>query len=271
MGRLALRPALRAYAHARPIAEEAGTTPGINSCDFDGVDEQIELAATQMISSGSAFTISLWMKLNTTSYTDRAVTFKTNESQPLSIGMSTNSNIGDFFWGGGNTLPDYTPWGRLRVQITGALQYNTWYHLVLVYGGSSPESTSSWSAYVNGSAETVALGASASFIGSNNNTFGSRRGSWYMDGKLDNVSIWDSQLSAGAVSSIYNSGSCIPLDAARGSYSASDVATLAHWWRLGADTGDSLSASGVLDTIGNVHGTATNMELADFQDTDVPS
>jgi len=91
-----------------------------------------------------------------------------------------------------------------------------------------------------------------------------------MDGKLDNVSIWDSQLSAAAVSSLYNSGACIPLDAAKGSYSASDVATLAHWWRLGADTGDATGTDGILDTVGSVHGTATNMELADLQDTDVP-
>jgi hypothetical protein len=86
------------------------------------------------------------------------------------------------------------------------------------------------------------------------------------------MSIWDSALSSSAITSIYNSGVCIPLDFAKGDYSAANVETLAHWWRLGADTGDSTDdPNGILDTTGSLHGITVNMESGDLSNADVPS
>ena len=240
------------------------STPGINSVDFDGVDEQIELGTAQLLSSSAAFTFSYWAKAATVGTYSRAACIKTDLATDLHIGFTTSVNWKDFFFGGGSSV-----WGQWRAEITGGFQTDTWYHVAITYAGSSPTSSGSWACYIDGSAETVTTASSLS--GTGGNIFGSRGGSRYMDGLLDNVSIWSSVLSADAITSIYNFGACIPLDASLGNYSAANVAALVHWWRLGADTGDATGTGNILDTTGSLHGTTVNMESGDLAVADVPS
>jgi hypothetical protein len=88
------------------------------------------------------------------------------------------------------------------------LSNNTWYHIVVTF---DPASTGTATFYVNG----VSIGSddNASWSGTMNNSAGgfaigalTGGGSRYMDGRIDEVGVWNRVLTADEVTSLYNSG-----------------------------------------------------------------
>ena len=83
----------------------------------------------------------------------------------------------------------------------------------------------------------------------------------YSDIYLDEVSIFDYELTSGQVTSIYNSGTPTDLD------NTSGVTAPVHWWRMG--DGDTFPTITDVGTTGGNDGTMTNMESGDIV-TDTP-
>lgn len=77
-------------------------------------------------------------------------------------------------------------------------------------------------------------------------------GGSYLNGKLSNISIYNSALTSGQVTTLYNSGKPFDLN--------TFAVTPVSWWRLGA-TGSSFNGSiwTVLDEIGSNNGTGNNL------------
>jgi hypothetical protein len=95
--------------------------------------------------------------------------------------------------------------------------------------------------------ESISGVATANFVIGKHNLQPS--GAW-MNGYIDEVSVWDTALSSTAVSDLYNSGT--PTDLTGSS-------NLVAWWRMGDYSGDTDSSSGNPndgDTIGTVQNAA---------------
>jgi hypothetical protein len=148
----------------------------------------------------------------------------------------------------------------------------TWYHVAGVF------SQSSCVVYVNGVASTTTAGLHNSATGNiatctDNIDIGRMGNGDYMDGKIDEVGIWTSALSASDITAIYNSGS-----------GPTDISTIGNsgsgpdaWYRMG-DTGSDYGTTTITNaanagtndaTIENQTG-GTNTSGAAFS-TDVPT
>jgi hypothetical protein len=93
-------------------------------------------------------------------------------------------------------------------------------------------------------------------------------GDWnFLSGNVDEVSVWNKELSTPEVAEIYNSGSPPDLD------TLSAAANLVGWWRMGDTFGDSADSSDasarIYDAKNSYDMTPVNTVAGDIQ-TDVP-
>ena len=82
----------------------------------------------------------------------------------------------------------------------------------------------------------------------------------YLNGEINNASIWDGTLNQTNITALYNSGAPIDLSTNSGNYTLSS--NLIGWWRFNEGTGTSYSdsADGEFDGSGvNTPGWSTNV------------
>lgn len=205
--------------------------------NFDGTD-YITLGSG--ITLTDSWSVSIWINTTTTS----------NNKGILSNG---NASSYDFFTFGPKTkngrLETYL--GSSYVFITPVINDGNWHHLTFAYDHSSTtikvytdnsESYSSTS-YNNGTSKEL-------------NTLGQAYTGWYWDGKLSNLSVWNTALTPAQVSEIYNQG----LPSNLNSYSA--YSNLVSWLQLGENSsyvGGATTPWTFLDEIGSNDGTSGNL------------
>lgn len=78
----------------------------------------------------------------------------------------------------------------------------TWYHIVVVQ-----QSSTSVDLYVNGSATNTGAATFAATAGQFYLGYLGRSSVWYLDGRLDEVAVWNTGLTSTDVTDLYNSGS----------------------------------------------------------------
>jgi len=91
----------------------------------------------------------------------------------------------------------------------GEIDAGTWYHFGVTYDGSGTEA--GMSMYVTGSEAVTSTSSTGTYVAMENDannvwfgTFGQFPNSYVPDGQLQNISIWDKELSAGEYLGIYN-------------------------------------------------------------------
>jgi hypothetical protein len=229
---------------------------------FDGTDDYLDCGTVSALNSSSAYSGSLWVNYNSVNRI------------PLGAGAASNrwylhlvnSTTIQYHMGPSTGVPypgpGYPTW------TVSTLSSSTWYHIAFVHDGTDV------TLYLNGSSQGTKTGAETS-----NNAFKGTQlvigrytsvpGTYNFNGYIDEVSLFDSALSASDVTAIYNSG--VPADLS----SLSPVG----WWRMGDGTGDTDSGGGTPasgDTIGTVvdqgsgSNNATNPNGAIYSST-VPS
>jgi len=146
-----------------------------------------------------------------------------------------------------------------------ALADGNWHHLAATYDGSEAETGLTF--YVDNSAVTA--GRSINGYSDLNDSGGNLRiGGWATNsntflGYIDEVSMWNKELSAAEVDSTYNDGA--PSDLSE----HSAAANLLSWWRMGDNNGG--TGVRVTDVQGVGNGTLTSFQSADgFTSTTVP-
>lgn len=239
--------------------------PNLLSGNFDGTNDHLDPSSTFNSIWSASFSISLWLK--TPSTFDAGVDNYLGNDFVVGQGniefrqrqaSSTTATI-EFYLG--NSVTSSAPYGSFGAQTTSAvLSPNTWYHLV--FTADRPASgTTTATLYINGSVETsfTALGGYLTSLPNaggtwsnntllaarNNASSGSGSGELFLKGHLDEMALFNSELSASDVSTIYNSG--VPGNLENLSPS--------HWWRFGDGTGDTDSGGGTPasgDTIGTI-------------------
>ena len=226
------------------------------SIDLDGIDDYVTMGTSKLeFNRTTPFTFSLWIKPHQAEFS-------------AIIGNTFNGGFyqGYMIWqqvsGGSITLNC-----RLRksssenVQFEGTSTFslNQWYHIAMTYDGSG--ANTGLKLYVDGVNQagtrsgtmTQDLNWSSNAIPFN---IGSRmNGDRPFNGNIDEVGIFDAELSASDVTSIYNSGAPASL---------SSYSSLTNWWRCG----DSDTSPTLTDNKGSINGTMTNFSTFS---TDVPT
>jgi len=144
-------------------------------------------------------------------------------------------------------------YSSLRVYETGTTAVNTdqWNNITVTFDGVDANTLSSWKLYING-VDITAL-SSGGHLGTNTSgkTYIGRGLTAYAEVKMDEVSVYDVELTASNVTSLYNSGTPTTLP----------VTPLAHW-KMGEDATFSTNWT-VPDAVGSSAGTSANMTIED--------
>ena len=217
------------------------------SVDFDGVDDYVDTQLTPNASNGVSVaanaTLSYWCNIDAFSGYQAC---GCHDQKRFYLGFNNQKAL----FGVANTYSDN---GDLGTLTTG-----TWMHLALVAEGGTA------TYYFNGvNKDTLSYTQNAAmydptddiFIGAVSNSASAVN---FMDGKVDEVAVFNSALSAAQVASIYNGGKPQSL----ASYNP------VGWWRMGDNdggTGSTITDQGS----GENNGTLTNMATDPFS-TSIP-
>jgi len=215
------------------------------SVDFDGIDYHATLGTNTLFNSGSAFSVSFWITLDTYAATNYPYifSFKSNLTQPFIIGASNQSNYAGIYFGMPTNTIDLS---TNSTSISSAL-LTDWHHICITYNGSGVGTDSNYKLYYDGSLQTLSAPGGFSSV-SNESYFARSSNGGYLNGKLDEISIYSSELRSSNVTSIYNSG-----------VAGVDLSSFSPlgWWRMGDNsngTGTTITDQGS----GGNHATLVN-------------
>ena len=216
------------------------------STTFDGVDDYVDCGDLSAYDTGD-FSCSLWVYKTTSNDIERIISNSGSSSKAgFDIVMDKYENINVLR----NTLTADTTSGYTAIGFT----INTWHHVVATY----KDSTKTLKIYLDGVLKDTTIGTTSSNSASISLSIGCYGSgvSAFFTGNIDEVGIFDVELSASDVTTIYNSG--VP----------NDISALSPlgWWRMGdGDTYPTITDNGS----GGNDGTMTNMSSANFV-TDTP-
>lgn len=219
---------------------------------FNGVNQYIDCSteADAQYDGTAAFSISMWQKKVNTAGSQIIVGNTGTLSGFNQVGIIAYfdinaSNRVQFQINGGGT-------NRIKVRgVVGAPALGAWTNIVITYDGT--QTAAGVNIYVDGSALSLSVqndGLTLSSASVEPWTLGAKEGGGnpYL-GDVDEVALWDVELSAAEVTELYNSGT--PSNLA----SHSQTANLTHWWRMG--DGDTFPT--IADQVGSMDGAMLNM------------
>ena len=202
--------------------------------DFDGSNDYIDCGTSSSIEINGNITISAWIFVTTGSSFQGIVAKR---------GTTTNYQ----FYTDNSAIPKLRFWDGAGVSSTETLSLNTWHHAAVTVNSGV---TNGLTFYIDG----VPSGTETATIVSNsdNLTIGSIGSGNVLNGKLSNVSIWNTNLTSAQISEIYNQGVPSNLN------NHSAYSNLVSWWQLGSNSSFNTNWT-VLDEKGSNNGTSTNM------------
>jgi hypothetical protein len=204
------------------------------SVSFDGVDDFVSTSSFDLTSNK---TVSYWINLDSISsagiylFGKGASYFSYLTANGQTLYIYDGSSVGTFTLGSSN-----------------AITTGSWIHIAITGNGTTAKLYKN-GAFIDDTGDVTPTGMDR-FAGD------SVGGSRFVDGLMDEVAVWDAELSADDITSIYNSGAPNDLSDAS-SYDTDRSSNLVHWWRMGENN----SGSGTTITdqgSGGNDGTLTN-------------
>lgn len=198
------------------------------SVDFDGTDDYMDIGNDSSLSISGALSITAWI------YADSLSGFPMIISKRKSLFEHAYQ-----FYSTSNKL-NYN--NGTIVQSTGTISTGVWTHVGVTFDGSGGVSF-----YINGSSAGTATAASTNPTNTDAVTIAKAYNGNYFNGKIDELALFNSALSASDITAIYNSGA------------PADISSLnpLGWWRMGDNdgaTGTTITDQGS----GGNNGTLTN-------------
>ena len=239
------------------LAPAAGFTDA-KSLDFDGSDDHV---LTDLEFVNRNVTMSCWVKQDTAEYNAGIL-------GDMTIGRSNILKL-DTWFSGGLWIRIGDGSGSYSSVITGFnIADGNWHHVVFMVGGDNAEDNIvDIFLWVDG-----VLRKNTANYNLNKNSATAEFGMGYrhpnsgqgsIAGNINDVAVWQDQLSTAEVVEIYNSGAPTDLKVNTGNYSS--ASDLIGYWKMG--DGDTYPT--IVDHSGSNNGTMTNMTSGDIV-TDVP-
>ena len=215
---------------------------------LDGVDDFVDMGNVLDFEQTDAFSLSYWFKVSSAS------------AFYVVIGKSLTAGPGYMVWNQSSKINfriRSAGGGQLRITANTSIVADTWTHCVITYDGSSLNS--GLEMYINGALESAlkqsVMNSSSTLTTAHFNISGRNNGNSLFNGLIDECAVFNRELSASDVSTIYGTG--VPND-------ISGLSPLA-WYRCGdGDTSPTLTDNGS----GGNNGTMTNFSTFS---TDVPT
>ena len=169
---------------------QEGVRPGVvgQALSFDNVNDQVAMGATGLTGDVTA-TWSAWIKANSTAYVGYdspvAIIGSTAALGAFSLFLnSTGSGVVSLTYAGGNNC----------ATAAGVVTAGRWYHLVGTKTAGAINTTST--IYVDGVAVSCTGSASTPNVAAGGTTIGSWPGTYFFDGLIDEVRLYNRALSA---------------------------------------------------------------------------
>ena len=247
--------------HGIVASSVGGSTPAFTntlSTLFDGADDYVNCGDNDNLSFGdsvndSPFSISAWIKFDNIGSRQGIVSkFSATNNCEYGFFLESNNTLKVYLFDGAST--------KIRGKASTAITTGVWNYVTFTYDGQGGSSAyNGMKIYLNGvdiSSSNVTLNT---YTAMHNMSAPLKIGEYfgnYASGNIDEVSIFNSELSASDVTSIYNSGTPNDISAMSG---------LVSWWRMG--DGDTYPT--ITDNAGSNDGLMKNMSAANFV-ADVP-
>jgi len=215
------------------------------SVDLDGSNDYVDCGGnadfsfTDGAGNDSAFSISAWVKLDSNI---RARVAGKGNTEWL-FGTDSSGRFNMILWSNDGT-------SAYLQKFSTALSTGSWHHILCTYDGSN--TAAGINLYKAGSLASSTVGNAGTYAGMASQQGSLRLGQWelnssVMNGLIDEVAVFNSELSSSTVTDIYNSG--VPAD-------ISSLSPLGYW-RMGDNnggTGTTITDQGS----GSNNGTLTN-------------
>lgn len=221
------------------------------SVEFGGTDEYVTMGNVLGYERTSPQSYSLWVKFSTSS---------TQMFLAKALGATTYRGV-LVYGSNGNLLlqliNDASVNNRIQIQTTKTFNDGLWHHVVVTSDGSS--TAAGCKIYVDNMLQTVTVlydALTATILTTAAFTLGTRSSlDTFFTGSLDEVAVYDKELSVSEITWVYNAG--VP----RLLTDSGCPSNLQAWWRMGdGDTAPTLQDQ----TVNNYDGTMTNMESTDI-------
>ncbi len=233
------------------------TFANLKSLSFDGSDEYLDCGDFESVLQGS-FTVSMWVKLDDGQpSSDEYLIGTVDGEDKFWVRIETDGDI-QFYYKDGTTESNrtasayfsdgQTAWTHLAFTLTDSAQV-IYANGVSVATGTTSLNTSGFDQSTN---RSLKIGASNHYI------TGAITG--FCTGKIDGVSIWNTNLSANAVAEIYANGKPTDLRSNSGDYTS--ASSLVGYWRCG-DGKLGTDADGTNDVIFDMDNASLGSELWD--------
>lgn len=233
------------------------------SFNFDGTDDYISIDDADDLSFGngstdSPFTFSMWAKVDDLTTAHVLIEKQdTSSNREYIFYIDSDGTIYNNIYSNGVSLNR-----RGRKTSTGLISPNTWYHIAWTYDGQGGTNASDGiKIYLNGTRVDNANNQKNSYVAMMNTSFPLKIGE-FINGNMDEVAVFNTELSQSDITTIYNNG--IPND-------ISSISGLVSWWRMGENaTWNGREWNPIPDANGNNDGIGFNM-AEDARSTDIPS
>jgi len=221
-----------------------------HSFSFDGVNDYVSMGNPTELQITGALTLSAWIKTSFAGSTTQGIIYKDN-------GTTGNRDYKLQLTGSGQVLDFRIFNSNTAYSVTGStnLDDGNWHHVLAVFTPST-----SLTVYVDGSQDATNTTSIPTTIDNDAVDFeiGRRNDStFYFDGNIDGVAIFDTELTSGNVTSIFASG--VPNDV-----SDLGISGLQGYWRMGEGASFAGGNWTIPDASTNSNdGTSANMNEAD--------
>lgn len=180
---------------------------GTNAADFESSNSEYMYVNSDMgLSPTGDMSVSFWIKFETSTIAQNLFWFNNDNSS------SDSQWYCDFYQGGANVIRLVDTRENIAQYTWSSVTSGTWYHIVATIKYNT--ASIGQNLYINGS--LVASSTSGTVTGctvQNKFYFGaSQDPTRYVDGLMDELTIWSRELSSADVAGIYNGGSGIPYE-----------------------------------------------------------
>ena len=221
------------------IVPAVAVYPNTYSVDFDSTDDYITMGDNNIFSFGdastdSAFSVVAWVKMDdATKFRVLSKSAAATTTVEWFVGTEANDKFSLYLY-------DNNTGVQIRASTVALTSNeNTWIHVACTYDGGG--ANTGIHLYINGedADDSVGVGGGGDYVAMHNTTAGLEIGrlanasaTTYSDGTIDEVSLWDKELSVGEVAAIWNNGLLTDL---------SDESGLIGWWRMEEGTGTTVA------------------------------